>query len=280
MKNTTRLQILATAAGLLAAAFLSTASQASPMPKSTKKGFDIVTHKDGKWQPYVKALNVHWFYTWGGDKPAGTPDNVEFVPMSWGYYGNKDGGYVKWLSQMSAHPGITRFLGFNEPDGKGQANLSVESALEGWQYMNQLKVPIGSPAAVHADGEWMQKFMAGAEAKKYRVDFVTIHWYGGDNPQDFLGYLARVHEMYHRPLWITEFCPGDWSAGPDHPNRYTTQQVAEFMKVVLPAMNKLDYVQRYSWYSAGVDEYALGKGALFNKDGSLTDLGHIYAASP
>ena len=41
MKTTTRLQILAAAARLLAAAFLSTASQASPTSQSTKKGFDI-----------------------------------------------------------------------------------------------------------------------------------------------------------------------------------------------------------------------------------------------
>ena len=254
--------------------------QETPAIKDEKKGFAIVTNKDGKWLPYVKALNVHWFYSWGGDKPAGTPKNIEFVPMAWGYYGNKDDSEVKWLSKMQGQPGVAHFLGFNEPDGKGQANLSVESALDGWQYLNQLRVPIGSPAAEHADGAWMQKFMSGIEQKKYRVDFVTVHWYGGANPSEFLGHLAHVHELYHRPLWITEFCPGDWSAGPDHPNRYTPQQIAEFMKKVLPAMNKLDYVQRYSWYSAGVDEYALGTGALFNKDGSLTELGHIYAASP
>ena len=280
MKTAIGIRRLAALAALLTSALVVMPGHAAPGTKSMKKGFDIVARADGKWLPSVKALRVHWFYSWGGDKPAGVPRGVEFVPMAWGYYGNKDNGQVQWLAKMTAQPGVSHFLGFNEPDGKDQANLSVESALEGWQYLNQLKIPIGSPAAVHADGEWMQKFMQGAAQKGYRVDFVTIHWYGSANPQDLLGYLARVHEMYHRPLWITEFCPGDWSAGPNHPNRYTAQQVADFMKVVLPAMNKLPYVQRYSWYSAGVDDYALGKGALFNKDGSLTDLGHIYAASP
>lgn len=268
---------MAMAVSLLLFAGLGTPAQAGPI---TKKGFDIVANKDGKWAAYVTALNVHWFYTWGGDEPAGVPKGVEFVPMAWGYYGNKGNGQVKWLAKMAAQPGVRHFLGFNEPDGKSQADLSVESALEGWQYMNQLSVPLGSPAAVHADGDWMQKFMQGVDQKHYHVDFITIHWYGDCNAQGFLGYLAHVHEMYHRPLWITEFSPGDWSAGPGHPNRYTTQQVAGFMKAVLPAMNKLDYVQRYAWYSAGTDDPALGKGALFNKDGSLTELGRIYADSP
>ena len=268
---------LALATGLLAIAGLGAPAQAGPV---TKKGFDIVANKDGKWLSYVKALNVHWFYTWGGGEPADVPAGMEFVPMNWGYYGNKDDGTVKWLAQMKAQPGVKHFLGFNEPDGKDQANLTVDRALEGWQYMDQLHMSVGSPAAVHADGDWMQKFMQGVDQKHYRVDFITIHWYGDCNAQGFLGYLARVHDLYHRPLWVTEFSPGDWSAGPNHPNRYSTQQVADFMKAVLPAMNKLDYIQRYSWYSAGTDDYALGKGALFNKDGSLTELGRIYADSP
>jgi len=70
---------------------------------------------------------------------------------------------------------------------------------------------LGSPAAVHADGDWMEAFMAGAEKKGYRVDFITIHWYGGADLEGFLGYLARVHALYHRPLWVTEFAPADWS---------------------------------------------------------------------
>ena len=50
------------------------------------------------------------------------------------------------------------------------------------------------------------------------------------------------------------------------------------MRVVLPAMDKLDYVQRYAWYSASPDDAALGASALFQKDGSLTDLGRLYAS--
>ena len=265
---------------LLAAALCTPAlAQAAPPAKkfvSLKKGFDAVVRPDGKWRAQVTALRAHWFYSWGGDEPPDLPPGIQFVPMDWGYYGNKDDSLVKWLAKVKAQPGVPALLGFNEPDGKDQANLSVERALEGWPYLMQTALPLGSPAAVHADGDWMKAFMAGAEAKHYRVDFITIHWYGGADPQGFLAYLARVHALYHRPLWVTEFAPADWSGH----HGVTPQQAAEFMRVALPGMDRLDYVQRYSWYSASPDDAALGASALFGKDGSLTDLGRLYASLP
>ncbi len=257
----------------LAAAMLC-APGAGARADSPKKGFDTVVRADGKWKPQVEALHAHWLYSWGGDEPTDMPPGVAFVPMDWGYYGNKDNTLVTWLAKVKAQPNVHELLGFNEPDGKDQANLSVDGALEGWPYLMQTGLTLGSPAAVHADGQWMKDFMAGVEQKHYRVDFITIHWYGGKDPQSFLGYLARVHEMYHRPLWVTEFAPADWSGH----RGITPQQSADFMKVVLPAMDKLDYVQRYAWFSASPDDAALGASALFNKDGSLTDLGKLYAS--
>jgi hypothetical protein len=267
--------ILASALLLGLTALTAGAQAQAPSPK---KGFGVVVRPDGVWKKNVTALRVRWFYSWGGDEPADLPAGVKFVPMDWGYYGNKDDSLVKWLAKVKAQPGITTLLGFNEPDGKDQANLSVDRALEGWPYLEQTGLRLGSPAAVHPDGDWMKAFMAGAEAKHYRVDFITIHWYGGADPQGFLDMLARVHALYQRPLWVTEFAPADWNTSPGHPNRWSPAQVAAFMRVVLPEMNRRTYVQRYAWFSASPDDAALGTSALLNKDGSLTDLGRLYAA--
>ena len=275
--NTKQWNTLLTLALLLTFTAAAQAQTQSSQP-SPKKGFGIVVRPDGAWKNAVTKLNVRWFYSWGGDKPADLPKGVEFVPMDWGYYGNKDGSLVQWLAKTKAQPGVRTLLGFNEPDGKDQANLSVDKALEGWPYLMDTGLTLGSPAGVHPDGDWMKSFMAGAEAKQYRVDFITIHWYGGADPQGFLDMLARVHALYHRPLWVTEFAPADWNTGPGHPNRWTTAQVAEFMRVVLPEMNRRGYVQRYAWYSAWPGDPALGPSSLLNKDGTLTDLGRLYAS--
>ena len=267
---------LACATLLLAAVLcLRTPARAAP-PAGLKKGFDTVVRPDGRWRAQVTALRAHWFYSWGAPGPTDLPPSVQFVPMDWGYYGNKNDDLVKWLAKVKAQPNVDALLGFNEPDGKDQANLSVDGALEGWPYLMRTGLTLGSPAAVHADGDWMKAFMTGAEKKHLRVDFITIHWYGGANPQDFLGYLARIHTLYHRPLWVTEFAPADWSGH----RGITPKMAADFMRVALPGMNKLNYVQRYSWYSAAPDDAALGASALFNKDDSLTDLGRLYASLP
>ena len=219
--------------------------------------------------------NIHpsWFYTWGGDKPAGTPAGAEFVPMAWGYYGNANNNFANWLNYVKGQPGVQNLLGFNEPDSTSQANLTVAQALDGWQYMTGLGIPLGSPAAVHADDQWMRDFMAGAAQRNYRVDYVTIHWYGGNDPNGFINYVDYIHNLYGKPVWVTEFAPADWSG-----NRgISTQQAYDFMRQVVPALNARSYVQRYSWFSAAVGDAYLGQSALWNPDGSLTDLGRLYS---
>ncbi len=139
------------------------AAQAASSPK---KGFDTVVRPDGSWRRQVSTLHARWFYSWGGDAPANLPRGVEFVPMDWGYYGNKDNGLVTWLAKVKSQPGVSTLLGFNEPDGKDQANLTVEAALEGWPYLMQTGLMLGSPAAVHADGDWMKSFMRQADAEE------------------------------------------------------------------------------------------------------------------
>ena len=236
---------------------------------SYKKGLAGYTNEIG---------NIHpsWFYTWGGDEPANVPASVEFVPMAWGYYGNANNNFSNWLNNyVKKQPGVKSILGFNEPDSNSQANLSVAQALDGWQYMQSTGLPLGSPAAVHADDQWMRDFMAGAAAKNYRVDYVTIHWYGGNDPNGFINYVDYIHNLYNKPVWVTEFAPADWSGQ----HGISTQQAYDFMHQVLPALNQRSYVQRYSWFSADVNDAALGQAALYNHDGSLTPLGQLYSRS-
>jgi hypothetical protein len=221
----------------------------------------------------IGAIHPSWIYTWGGDRPAGIPANVEFVPMAWGYYGNGGNNFVNWLNRVTSQTGVRNLMGFNEPDSPSQSNLTVAAALDGWQYMVRTSVPLLSPAAVHADNQWMRDFMAGASQRGYRVDYVAIHWYGGNDPNGFLGYVNYIHNLYNKPVWITEFAPADWSGH----HGISSQQAYDFMRQVVPELNRRSYVQRYSWFSAGTGDPFLGQSALFNSDGSRTTLGNLYA---
>lgn len=222
-------------------------------------------------ESYSAAMGASWCYTWGSNLPGGLPASVEFIPMQWGYYG---GNNTDWLNSVKTATKASAFLAFNEPDGADQANLSVADALTGYQYMANIGLPIVSPACVHADSQWMKDFMAGANARGYRVDAVAIHWYGGNDLNGFLGYIDYIHNLYGRDIWITEFAPADWSG-----NRgISPQQEANFLRAVLPALNSRSYVKRYAWFgAAGTGDAPLGAAALWNDDGSLTALGKLYS---
>ena len=231
------------------------------------------------WAQRLTELHVHWFYTWGSQRPALTPAPVPFVPMIWGYYPKSLPGALRQIRGYNTNGQVHALLGFNEPDNKTQSHISVRRALKAWPQLESAGLPLGSPACVHPDSPWMKAFMRGVQQHQYRVNFICIHWYGGPSPQGFLGMLRTIHHLYHRPLWITEFAIGDWHANKKHPNKYSPQVIARFMKAVLPAMNRLPYVQRYAWFPATQSKFtALGTSALFNKNGKLTTLGHIYAS--
>ena len=247
---------------------------------SIKKGIGMGPGKHPTiWATRLTELHVHWFYTWGSQRPAATPATVRFVPMIWGYYPRSLPAALRQIRDYNAKGQVHDLLGFNEPDNKTQSRISVRRALQAWPQLESTGLTLGSPACVHPDDPWMRNFMRGVRQHHYRVNFICIHWYGGPNPRGFIGMLRNIHNLYHRPLWITEFAVGDWSANKIRPNKFSPTVIARFMKAVLPVMNRLPYVQRYAWFPAGASKVtALGTSALFKKNGSLTALGRIYAS--
>ena len=61
-------------------------------------------------------------------------------------------------------------------------------------------------------------------------------------------------------------------------NRYSEDAVLQFMKEVLPELERRPYVIRYAWFGAGEGmSEELRTSRLFEADGSLTRLGRFYA---
>jgi len=248
-----------------------------------KKGACLITVREYEkdWDKRVAALNVDWHYSWGHERPGNKLSEVEFVPMMWGWNSNNmehnEQRLADILRQKRAKK-VTHLLGFNEPDGKTQANLSVDTAIAAWPKLMKTELRLGSPAPVHADGKWMQEFMKKADAKDYRVDFICVHWYGGANAKSLIDRLDKIHKLYGKPIWLTEFCPADWSAKKKGNNGISPEQVKKFMLEVLPKLDELEYVERYAWFTCRDDNLALISSQLIRDDGTLTELGRIYAA--
>ena len=238
-----------------------------------KKGVGISTKKMG-WEARIQLLRAKWSYSWGPAKPATYPTGVDFVPMIWTY--RRKEAFEQEIAAAKAS-GSKDLLAFNEPDQAKQGNLTVDAVLEQWPRLMETGFRLGSPGCVHPDKEWMIDFMARADALKYRVDFVCVHSYGGPNVKALVKRLTDVHERFGRPLWITEFGVGDWSAKSVGENRHSAATVLSFMKECLPALDELKFLERYAWFPSATTSAPLGTSALFNPDGSLTPLGEFYA---
>jgi len=239
-----------------------------------KKGAAF-TNRTKAWSHKTSALGAHWMYSWGNVLADEIPENVEFVPMFWGK-GSVTDENIERIKQLANEGKVKYVLGFNEPDGADQANMTVDEAIALWPRLEEIGVPLGSPAPVGFNNAWMAEFMQKAEAANLRIDFIAIHSYGGANVLNFINNLKTAHELYKRPLWVTEFAVADWNASSPENNRYSEAQVIEFMQDVTSAMNDIEWVHRYAWFDGA--NAALATSSLFDNDANITTLGQVYAA--
>lgn len=278
MASRTRRQFLSSSFALAALyhPFISFAESPAPPKSGRKKGYAMGT-KNPQWARMVTDLNAHWIYNWIASRPSDIPAGVDWVPMI--FKDDENQAAEKTLAKVSADlPNKpSALLGFNEPDGEKQANMTVELALEAWPKLQELNLPLGSPAGVHADSEWMQRFMKEALKRNYRIDFVTIHWYGGPSAAQLTSHVEKIARLYRLPVWITEFCPADWNAAKTGRNQHSEREVLRFIEDALPWLERSPLVQRYAWFGTAPGNTPTGCSALFDRDGAITKLGKAYA---
>ncbi|MEY9913403.1 RNA polymerase sigma factor (sigma-70 family) [Catenulispora sp. MAP12-49] len=225
----------------------------------------------------LTASKASWYYDWSPSRidqlgKAGP----EFVPMIWGAKNADAATLATARSQGST------LLGFNEPDMGSQSNMTVEQALDLWPGLQATGLRLGSPAVAAGaatPGGWLDRFMAGAAARGYRVDFITVHWYGSDfrtGPavDQLRSYLQAIHDRYHLPIWVTEYALISFSGGTQYP---APNQQAAFVTASAAMLDSLPYVERYAWFGLAASGAQTGT-ALF-QNGSPTPMGVAYEAS-
>ncbi|MFC0508984.1 sigma-70 family RNA polymerase sigma factor [Micromonospora costi] len=254
-----------------------TARPVAPAPASTskRKGVGVWTF-DGVSEALASST-ASWYYTWNVGHPGVTsPKGAEFVPMIWGAKS------VTADNLRQARANGRYLLGFNEPDMGGQANMTVEQALDLWPRLEATGLPLGSPAVAWGGdrpGEWLDRFMSGAKARGHRVDFIALHWYGGDfsttNAVNQLrSYLQAVHDRYHLPIWLTEFALIDFSNGVRFPSQ---AQQAAFLTAATRMLGGLSWLHRYAWF--GLPATDKDQTGLFRTGSQPTAVGRAFQAA-
>ncbi|MFI0899556.1 sigma-70 family RNA polymerase sigma factor [Streptomyces sp. NPDC020983] len=216
-----------------------------------------------------------WYYTWSTTHRG--ISGPGFVPMVWGP------ASTDAASLAEAEKAGPYLLGFNEPDMAAQSNMTVEQALSLWPKLMAGGKVLGSPAVAYGGdtpGGWLDRFMSGAQARGYRVDFIALHWYGGDfrTPEavaQLRSYLRAVHDRYHKPIWLTEFALVDFSNGTRFPS---DAQQAAFVTSAAKMLDGLPYLQRYAWFGLGADGTKPSSG-LFRPGAVETPAGRAFEAA-
>lgn len=252
-----------------------TPSNRGPARSSSKKGVSV-------WDfaglgPALTDVRASWYYNWSAGPSGNAGRSARFVPMMWGAKS------VNQAELARAKAAGSVLLGFNEPDFSSQANMTVEQALDLWPQLQATGLRLGSPAvAVNAAkaGGWLDRFLTGARARGYRVDFVALHWYGSDFSDAAVGhlrgYLQAVYDRYHLPIWLTEYALIKF--GPGGSTYPTDVQQAAFVTKSTAMMENLAYVERYAWFALPTPKDRQGTG-LYRDGTSPTAAGRAYRAA-
>lgn len=267
------------AGAIAVAAWSGTAQDGAKCPiDSAKIGIGAAaTRADQPIAADVERIGAAWAYDWrpmarSGQRVA-ERGGAEWVPMIWG---RRD------LARIARVPsGTPALLGFNEPDERKQAAMSVSEALAAWPRLMRSGHRLGSPAPSQKQalgaGSWLGRFMAGVSDRGYRVDFVAVHYYSttGD-VGEFRDFLQRVHAAYDRPIWVTEWALADWDA----PERFTAAQQAAFAREAILMMDALPWIERHAWFSLydGADGWHL-RSHLIDGAGRTTKVGEVFAGA-
>ncbi|KAK0548737.1 hypothetical protein OC846_002576 [Tilletia horrida] len=236
---------------------------------------------DSRWNPRILGGNssVVWYHHWaGGAFP--TYSNVEFVPTFWGP--QKNISWYKRKAEMQNYP-PKNILAFNEPDVPTQSNLTPSAALdlytkEIWPLKAKFpQVQLSSPQICY-DISWLNAFMTGARATGVEPDFLAVHWYGSLNFTRFTKYITQIRTTYPtKDIWITEI-------GLTNKANATSDQAKYYMAQMLNWTSTQPYIKRVTWtgfWATGSppDTYISPNMALFNPNGTLTELGLFYSRS-
>jgi len=248
-------------------------------PTTAKRGVGFSTN-GMNWANRVVELKSNWYYTWGNTDMTDQVEGVEFVPMIWGHTGVTKETCDR-INQLYSEGKVFYVLGFNEPDLKEESNMTVQQALEDWEFLCtnlDPRIKLVSPAPSYPSRQWLVDFMQGVQERGLRCDHVAVHIYAGSGTRIYETAIRDVYNKFGKSVWVTEFAPRDDSASSNGYNSYPMDPlVLNFMKTVVPKYEEMPEVFRYAWFSGSYSMLGLRTSMLVEDNGTdVTVLGEYY----
>ena len=239
-----------------------------PWRYSDKKGFASGLPDFNRTIIPVKLTNSGWFYHWGTTSAEDLTD-VEFVSTRWNATSLTD---TRWKEILDINYG-NHLLGFNEPDGDTQANMTLDQMLLYWPKMLESGMRLGSPAMA-SDLNLLYSFIDKCDELNYRVDFVAMHDYGQGTALQFYNKCKTIHDRTGRPIWIKEFnWGGTWTTGTP-----TYAQISARIAEIIEKYDTEGIIERYSIFN--FDEIVNRTGGVQNRAVFVTPAIPNYTFTP
>ncbi len=271
-------------------------SSTAQSTRSPKRGLAYVNPSspsdDQIWSAPSTSLTWYYNYKYAPTNSLTSSAHLQFVPMLWGATTTPttpDPAFTSSIERLFSTArdspqtlNLSHVLSFNEPDGPastGGSDISPRAAAESYltnllplreaPYHLRVSVPAvtGSPTGL----TWLQDFNASCLVLNpdagCPADFLPVHWYG--NFEGLASHMGQLRGLYPAlPMWITEY---------GLPNA-ELEETQAFYNVSAEYFDRLDYVERYSYFGAfRSDTSNVGPNAAFLDDeGALTDMGSWY----
>lgn len=257
--------------GLLILACTSCAQKPQSASQKLMKGISYrQLEPEGEECTDLENLNVSWYYNWTPEPNCPKDENVAFIPMIWSEKYLVDNNSEKYLVPLIGSD-YEALLGYNEPNWLGQAEMTVDEALQYWPMLEETGLRLGSPATTGRSGlDWTIEFIKGAKSRGYRIDFLALHWYGDCSSTEGLKDFLDYYDAFGMPMWLTE-----WSCYKQDMATNTS-----FLKKIMPVLESYEKLERYAWYSNRTTSESYAGAALFDSTGKPTPAGEIYINLP
>lgn len=257
--------------GLLILACTSCAQKPQSTSQKLMKGISYrQLEPEGEECTDLENLNVSWYYNWTPEPNCPKDENVAFIPMIWSEKYLVDNNSEKYLVPLIGSD-YEALLGYNEPNWLGQAEMTVDEALQYWPMLEETGLRLGSPATTGRSGlDWTIEFIKGAKSRGYRIDFLALHWYGDCSSTEGLKDFLDYYDAFGMPMWLTE-----WSCYKQDMATNTS-----FLKKIMPVLESYEKLERYAWYSNRTTSESYAGAALFDSTGKPTPAGEIYINLP
>ena len=263
-----------------------------PPAKSPKRGLAYDLNDPADFSAIAPGVSwwYNWYFTTSAAPGLSTANELEFIPMLWGY--NAESDYVALETWLLSHPEVNDVLVMNEPNLVDQANITPQDAVSHWLRYEEFQaemltthgrsIRLIGPAMTwgtmvdYADPvDWLDAFYVAFNASEGRnptIDALGFHWYDyGLDDQ-----LARL-EGYGKSFWVTELA--NWHTEPGWTIDTPEKQLETMQEMVAVCEGRED-VERYAWFIGRWDPDPHHTSIFGAAPGELTALGAAYLDQP